>query len=97
MKHYRQFLLLLAMLPVGTFAKDNFKMTGKIDGVGNDTLCIEYVSKKTVRIMENPTLPTNWLAALSIYSVRPAPATSTSTAPQPANAMSCCCSVVRHC
>ena len=43
MKHYRQFLFLLAMLPVGTFAKDNFKMTGKIDGVGNDTLCIEYV------------------------------------------------------
>ena len=43
--------------------------------------------------MENPTLPTNWLAALSIYSVRPAPATSTSTVPQPANAMSCCCSV----
>ena len=42
-KHYRRFLLLLAMLPVGTFAKDNFKMTGKIDGVGNDTLCIEYV------------------------------------------------------
>ena len=43
MKHYRRFLLLLAMLPVGTFAKDNFKMMGKIDGVGNDTLCIEYV------------------------------------------------------
>ena len=43
MKQYRQFLLLLAMLPVGTFAKDNFKMTGKIDGVENDTLCIEYV------------------------------------------------------
>ena len=43
MKHYRRFLLLLAMLPVGTFAKDNFKMTGKIDGVGDDTLCIEYV------------------------------------------------------
>ena len=43
MKHYRRFLLLLAMLPVGTFAKDNFKMTGKIDGVENDTLCIEYV------------------------------------------------------
>ena len=43
MKHYRRFLLLLAMLPVGTFAKDNFKMTGEIDGVGNDTLCIEYV------------------------------------------------------
>ena len=43
MKHYRRFLLLLAMLPIGTFAKDNFKMTGKIDGVGNDTLCIEYI------------------------------------------------------
>ena len=43
MKRYRRFLFLLAMLPVGTFAKDNFKMTGKIDGVGNDTLCIEYV------------------------------------------------------
>ena len=43
MKQYRRILLLLAMLPVGTFAKDNFKMTGKIDGVENDTLCIEYV------------------------------------------------------
>ncbi len=43
MKRYKQFLLLLAMLPVGTFAKDNFKMTGKIDGVGNDTLCIDIV------------------------------------------------------
>ncbi len=43
--------------------------------------------------METPTLPTNWLAALSIYSVRPAPATSTSIVPQPANAMGCCCSV----
>ena len=39
MKQYRRFLLLLAMLPIGTFAKDNFKMTGKIDGVGNDILC----------------------------------------------------------
>jgi hypothetical protein len=27
------------------------------------TLCLIF--KKTVRIMENPTLPTNWLAALS--------------------------------
>ena len=27
------------------------------------TLCLTF--KKTVRIMENPTLPTNWLAALS--------------------------------
>lgn len=26
-----------------TSAQDNFKMTGKIDGAGNDTLCIEYV------------------------------------------------------
>ncbi len=43
MKQYRRFLFLLAILPIGTFAKDNFKMTGKIDGVGNDTLCIEYV------------------------------------------------------
>ena len=43
MKQYRRFLLLLAMLPIGTFAKDNFKMMGKIDGVGNDTLCIEYI------------------------------------------------------
>jgi hypothetical protein len=24
-------------------AKDNFKMTGRIDGAGNDSLCIEYV------------------------------------------------------
>ena len=38
MKHYRRFLLLLAMLPIGTFAKDNFKMTGKIDGVGAESL-----------------------------------------------------------
>ncbi len=28
---------------IGTFAKDNFKMSGKIDGADNDTLCIEYV------------------------------------------------------
>ena len=34
MKHYRQFQLLLAMLPAETFAKDNFKMMGKIDGWG---------------------------------------------------------------
>ena len=43
MIHIRRILFLLAMLPVGTFAKDNFKMTSKIDGVGNDTLCIEYI------------------------------------------------------
>jgi len=43
MKHYKLFLFLLAMLPVGSLAKDNFKMTGKINGAGNDTLCIEYV------------------------------------------------------
>ena len=33
----------LTVLSLAPFAKDNFKMTGKIDGVGNDTLCIEYV------------------------------------------------------
>ena len=26
-----------------TVAQDNFKLTGKIDGAGSDTLCIEYV------------------------------------------------------
>ena len=33
----------LTVLSLAPFAKDNFKMTGKIDGVGNDTLCIEYI------------------------------------------------------
>ena len=48
MKHYRRFLLLLAMLPVGTFAKDNFKMMGKIDGVGTilSALSMSYYSHK---------------------------------------------------
>ena len=34
---------LLALVAMAGWAKDNFKMTGKIDGAGNDTLCIEYV------------------------------------------------------
>ena len=33
----------LSLVSLATFAKDNFKMTGRIDGAGNDTLCIEYV------------------------------------------------------
>ena len=33
----------LTVVSLATFAKDNFKMTGRIDGAGNDTLCIEYV------------------------------------------------------
>lgn len=33
----------LTVVSLTTFAKDNFKMTGRIDGAGNDTLCIEYV------------------------------------------------------
>ena len=33
----------LMVVSLTTFAIDNFKMTGKIDGAGNDTLCIEYV------------------------------------------------------
>jgi len=37
------FSVLLMVVSLTTFAKDNFKMTGKIDGAGNDTLCIEYV------------------------------------------------------
>lgn len=32
----------LTVVSLTTFAQDNFKMTGRIDGVGNDTLCIEY-------------------------------------------------------
>ena len=34
---------LLAIVTITVWAKDNFKMTGRIDGAGNDTLCIEYV------------------------------------------------------
>ena len=34
---------LLSKIKEATIAKDNFKMSGRIDGVGNDTLCIEYV------------------------------------------------------
>ena len=34
---------LLAIVTMAVWAKDNFKMTGRIDGAGNDTLCIEYV------------------------------------------------------
>ena len=33
----------LMVVSLTTFAIDNFKMTGKIDGAGNDTLCVEYV------------------------------------------------------
>ena len=32
----------LMVVSLTTFAKDNFKMIGSIDGAGNDTLCIEY-------------------------------------------------------
>ena len=34
---------LLALFVLAGWAKDNFKMIGRIDGAGNDTLCIEYV------------------------------------------------------
>ena len=34
---------LLALVAMAGLAKNNFKMTGRIDGAGNDTLCIEYV------------------------------------------------------
>ena len=34
---------LLWAVALTTVAQDNFKLTGKIDGAGNDTLCIEYV------------------------------------------------------
>ena len=30
----------LTVLSLAPFAKDNFKMTGKIDGVGNDSLSL---------------------------------------------------------
>jgi len=33
----------LMVVSLTTFAKDNFKMTGRIDGAGNDTLCIDYI------------------------------------------------------
>ena len=36
-------IVILTVVSLTTFAKDNFKMTGRIDGAGNDTLCIEYV------------------------------------------------------
>ena len=35
--------VVFTVVSLTTSAKDNFKMTGKIDGAGNDTLCIEYV------------------------------------------------------
>jgi len=35
--------LLVLIVALTGQAHDNFKMTGRIDGVGNDTLCIEYV------------------------------------------------------
>ena len=41
MKYLITIVFLLVSLT--TFAKDNFKLTGKIDDAGNDTLCIEYV------------------------------------------------------
>ena len=36
-------MMAVLVVSLATFAKDNFKITGKIDGVGKDTLCIEYV------------------------------------------------------
>ena len=41
----KKYFIIMALMVVSlaTFAKDNFKMTGRIDSVGNDTLCIEYV------------------------------------------------------
>ena len=38
-------IIIIALLAFVTTisAKDNFKMTGRIDGAGNDTLCIEYI------------------------------------------------------
>ena len=35
--------VVFTVVSLTAFAKDNFKMTGRIDGAGNDTLCIEYV------------------------------------------------------
>ena len=32
----------LSVVSLATFAHDNFKLSGKINGAGNDTLCIEY-------------------------------------------------------
>lgn len=37
------FTALLTLVALAGQARDNFKMTGRIDGAGNDTLCIEYV------------------------------------------------------
>ena len=41
----KKLLMMVSLWAVSliTVAQDNFKMTGKIDGAGNDTLCIEYV------------------------------------------------------
>ena len=35
--------VVFTVVSLTTSAKDNFKMTGRIDGAGNDSLCIEYV------------------------------------------------------
>ena len=50
MKYLITIVFLLVSLT--TFAKDNFKMTGKIDDAGNDTLCIEYVILQPKKEME---------------------------------------------
>lgn len=43
----------LSVVSLATFAHDNFKLSGKINGAGNDTLCIEYLilqpQKKSIK------------------------------------------------
>ena len=52
-------ILFLAIMVVsaGTFAKDNFKLSGRIDGVTNDTLLIEYVQLNPKKKIINCKVP----------------------------------------
>ncbi len=46
----KKFLVCFALLAIslGCFAKDNFKMSGKIDGVKKDTLVVLYTLLKAI-------------------------------------------------
>ena len=52
-------ILFLAIMVVsaGTFAKDNFKLSGRIDGVTNDTILIEYVQFTPKKVISNYKIP----------------------------------------
>ena len=55
----KRIVLFLALLAVsaGTFAKDNFKFSGRIDGVTTDTLLIEYVQFTPKKNISNFKVP----------------------------------------